>query len=82
MKKVAILGRPNVGKSSLFNRLAKRRDAITSDMSGTTRDIKKNIVTISEDREFELLDTGGIDDNGELFGKVTQSHGSLACLIR
>ena len=72
MKKVAILGRPNVGKSSLFNRLAKRRDAITSDMSGTTRDIKKNIVTISEDREFELLDTGGIDDNGELFGKVTQ----------
>ncbi|WP_457606149.1 ribosome biogenesis GTPase Der [Nitratifractor sp.] len=72
MKKVAILGRPNVGKSSLFNRLARRRDAITSDVSGTTRDVKRNVVTISEDRDFELLDTGGIDDNGELFGKVTE----------
>ncbi len=70
MKKVAILGRPNVGKSSLFNRLARKRDAITSDVSGTTRDIKKNIVTISDDREFELLDTGGIDESDALFSKV------------
>ncbi|MBN2825716.1 MAG: ribosome biogenesis GTPase Der [Campylobacterales bacterium] len=67
MKKVAILGRPNVGKSSLFNRLAKIRDAITSDLSGTTRDIKKRVVTISENREFEVIDTGGIDDSTELF---------------
>jgi len=72
MKKVAILGRPNVGKSSLFNRLARRRDAITSDVSGTTRDIKKNLVTISEDREFELLDTGGIDESDALFSKVAE----------
>jgi len=72
MKKVAILGRPNVGKSSLFNRLARKRDAITSDVSGTTRDIKKNIVTISEDREFELLDTGGIDESDALFSKVAE----------
>jgi len=70
MKKVAILGRPNVGKSSFFNRLLKRRDAITSDVSGTTRDIKKGIVTLLEDREFELLDTGGIDYSSELFSKV------------
>ncbi len=70
MKKVAILGRPNVGKSSLFNRLARQRDAITSDVSGTTRDIKKRIVTISENRDFEVLDTGGIDDSSELFSKV------------
>jgi GTP-binding protein len=70
MKKVAILGRPNVGKSSLFNRLAKIRDAITSDMSGTTRDIKKRIVTISENREFEVIDTGGIDDSTEFFSIV------------
>lgn len=71
-KKVAIIGRPNVGKSSLFNRLARQRDAITSDMSGTTRDIKKRMVTISENREFEVLDTGGIDYSSELFSKVAE----------
>ncbi len=70
LKKVAIVGRPNVGKSSLFNRLARQRDAITSDMSGTTRDIKKRVVTISGNREFEVMDTGGIDYSSELFSKV------------
>jgi len=72
LKKVAIVGRPNVGKSSLFNRLARQRDAITSDMSGTTRDIKKRIVTISQNREFEVIDTGGIDYSSELFSKVAE----------
>jgi len=72
MKKVAILGRPNVGKSSLFNRLARERDAITSDLSGTTRDVKKRVVTISEDRDFEVLDTGGIDYSSALFSKVAE----------
>jgi GTP-binding protein len=61
-----------VGKSSLFNRLARQRDAITSDMSGTTRDIKKRIVTISGNREFEVIDTGGIDYSSELFSKVAE----------
>ena len=70
LKKVAIVGRPNVGKSSLFNRLARQRDAITSDMAGTTRDIKKRIVTISGNRDFEVIDTGGIDYSSELFSKV------------
>ena len=70
LKKVAILGRPNVGKSSLFNRLARQRDAITSHVSGTTRDIKKRIVTISENRDFEVIDTGGIDYSSDLFSKV------------
>ncbi|MEA2049103.1 MAG: ribosome biogenesis GTPase Der [Campylobacterota bacterium] len=72
LKKVAIVGRPNVGKSSLFNRLARQRDAITSDMSGTTRDVKKRIVTISGNREFEVIDTGGIDYSSELFIKVAE----------
>lgn len=72
LKKVAIIGRPNVGKSSLFNRLARQRDAITSDMSGTTRDVKKRIVTISGNRDFEILDTGGIDYSSELFSKVAE----------
>ncbi|HSR73612.1 MAG TPA: ribosome biogenesis GTPase Der [Sulfurovum sp.] len=70
LKKVAILGRPNVGKSSLFNRLARQRDAITADVAGTTRDIKKRIVTISGNRDFEVIDTGGIDYSSELFSKV------------
>ncbi len=70
LKKVAILGRPNVGKSSLFNRLARARDAITSYIKGTTRDIKKRVVTISDNRDFEVIDTGGIDDSTEMFSTV------------
>ncbi len=70
LKKVAILGRPNVGKSSLFNRLARQRDAITSDVEGTTRDIKKRVVTISGNRDFEVIDTGGIDESTEMFATV------------
>lgn len=70
MKKVAIIGRPNVGKSSLFNRLVKVRDAITSDISGTTRDIKKRVASLSEKKHFEILDTGGIDYETTLFSKV------------
>ncbi|WP_353661182.1 ribosome biogenesis GTPase Der [Hydrogenimonas sp. SS33] len=69
MKKIAILGQPNVGKSSLFNRFAKRRIAITSDMAGTTRDVKKEIVDF-DGKEAEILDTGGIDESSELFKKV------------
>lgn len=61
MKSIAILGKPNVGKSCLFNRLCKQKLAITSPISGTTRDIKKGICTISGE-EFCLLDTGGIDE--------------------
>ena len=69
MKKIAIIGRPNVGKSSLFNRILKQRDAIVSDVAGTTRDIKRRIVEIG-DKEAELLDTGGLEDRDELFDKV------------
>lgn len=60
MKSIAILGRPNVGKSSLFNRLAKEQIAITSPISGTTRDIKEARIAISG-VDVALLDTGGID---------------------
>lgn len=71
MKKIALIGKPNVGKSSLFNRLTKQRDAITSDISGTTRDYKKKMVYI-EDREGELIDTGGLDDSNEIFKNVKE----------
>lgn len=69
MKKIAILGKPNVGKSSLFNRLAKERIAITSDISGTTRDVNKKIIQL-EEHPIQILDTGGIDESTELFSKV------------
>lgn len=69
MKKIAILGKPNVGKSSLFNRLARERIAITSDISGTTRDVNKKIISLNGNA-LEILDTGGIDESTELFSTV------------
>jgi len=77
MKKLAIIGRPNVGKSSFFNRLLKERDAITSEMAGTTRDVKKRVATIL-DRDVEVLDTGGLDEGCELFDKVREKSVAAA----
>ncbi|WP_415396745.1 ribosome biogenesis GTPase Der [Sulfurimonas sp. CS5] len=71
MKKIAIIGRPNVGKSSLFNRLVKKRDAITSDLAGTTRDVKRKTAIILN-KEVQLLDTGGLDKGCELFDKIKE----------
>lgn len=56
---VAIVGRPNVGKSSLFNWLARRRLAIVDDYAGVTRDRMTTLIEFN-DRFFELVDTGGM----------------------
>ncbi len=71
MKTLAIVGRPNVGKSSFFNRIIKQRDAITSEQAGTTRDVKKRVIDIL-DKEVMLYDTGGLDDGNELFDKIRE----------
>jgi GTPase len=57
--RVAIVGRPNVGKSSIFNWIAGRRLAIVEDVAGVTRDRLTTLIE-HEDRHFELIDTGGI----------------------
>lgn len=62
---IALLGRPNVGKSSLFNTLAKKQQAIVADVAGTTRDVNRSIVRY-EGREVELMDTAGIRRAGKI----------------
>lgn len=70
LKKIALIGQPNVGKSSLFNRIAQKRIAIVSDLAGTTRDIRKHEVEIL-DKTALMLDTGGIDEtNDAIFSNV------------
>lgn len=71
MRKIALIGKPNVGKSSLFNRIARRRDAITSEVSGTTRDVKTGEVMLNETPAL-LIDTGGLDDSSTLFSSVKE----------
>jgi len=61
---VALVGRPNVGKSTLFNRLTRTRDALVADFPGLTRDRKYGKAEI-EGREFICIDTGGIDGTEE-----------------
>lgn len=62
---IAILGRPNVGKSYLFNTLAKKQQAIVADVAGTTRDINRALVRY-QGREIELMDTAGIRRPGKI----------------
>ena len=63
--KLAILGRPNVGKSQLFNSLSKKQQAIVADRAGTTRDINRVVVKYNQ-QEIELLDTAGIRRSGKI----------------
>ncbi|WP_165329203.1 ribosome biogenesis GTPase Der [Streptococcus tangpeifui] len=74
---VAIVGRPNVGKSTLFNRIAGERISIVEDVEGVTRD---RIYTKAEwlNRQFSIIDTGGIDDVDAPFMEQIKHQADIA----
>ena len=77
---IAIVGRPNVGKSTLFNRMTKSRDAIVADFAGLTRDRHYGDGRIG-DREFIIVDTGGFEptcDSGIVKEMAKQTRQAVA----
>ena len=70
---VAIIGRPNVGKSTLVNRLCRSREAIVHDQPGVTRD-RTYQDGYWGDREFKVVDTGGLvfDDDSEFLPEIRE----------
>jgi GTPase len=74
---IALVGRPNVGKSTLFNRLTRTRDAIVADYPGLTRDRKYGEGTINN-RRFIVIDTGGISGEEEGIDSIMAGQSLLA----
>ena len=76
-KTVCLIGRPNTGKSTLFNRLINEKKAIISDLAGVTRDRIYGIVNY-QDKSFNLIDTGGIDLTKDTFNESIKMQAELA----
>lgn len=74
---IALVGRPNVGKSTLFNRLTRSRDALVADYPGLTRDRKYGEGTF-EERRFIVIDTGGISGEEEGIDSMMAGQSLLA----
>lgn len=70
--RLGIIGRPNVGKSTLFNLLTRTRKAVVKDQPGVTRDIQIE-TAIWNDREFEVVDTGGVTEAEDEFSKLIRA---------
>ena len=77
MKTVALLGRPNVGKSTIFNRLVGKKISIIEDTPGITRDRIYGKVTFGK-YNYNLIDTGGIDLSNEDFNKEIKMQAEIA----
>jgi GTP-binding protein len=78
LQKVAVVGYPNVGKSTLVNRLSETREAVVHEQSGVTRD-RKEIEAEWNGRHFVLVDTGGVDlEEEDDLARAVQSQARLA----
>ncbi len=73
LKRVALVGRPNVGKSTLFNRLTRTRKAVVRDEPGVTRDIQID-TTEWWGKSFEVVDTGGLSEAKEGFTPLIRAQ--------
>ena len=74
---LALIGRPNVGKSTLFNRLTRSRDALVADVPGLTRDRRYGRAQI-DDRAFTLIDTGGLRGDAGAITPALEAQAELA----
>lgn len=73
LPKVAIIGRPNVGKSTLFNIITETRKAVVKNQPGVTRDIIIHPVDVWG-KQFDLIDTGGVTEADDLFSKLIKEQ--------
>ncbi|MDR0746465.1 MAG: ribosome biogenesis GTPase Der [Helicobacteraceae bacterium] len=71
MRSIALVGRPNAGKSTLFNRLTRSAAAVTSDVAGTTRDIRSAIAEVGGKKAL-IVDTGGLAEGSDLLLRVRE----------
>ena len=70
---ISIVGRPNVGKSTLFNRLTRSQDALVDDVPGVTRDRMYGLAS-ANDRNFLVVDTGGLGEDSDMFSGLVSEQ--------